>query len=54
MALFAVTFMAIFQGITQASIFAGVGANEFSLTNPTYNETIASNFLGLAFLVASD
>ena len=45
--------MGLFQGMFQAFIFKGVGANDYS-DDYYYNAQISSNFLGLAYLVASD
>ena len=50
----ALIFMAIMQGLLQATIFGGVGAQDFKPDDPKYNKQISGNFIGLAFLVASD
>lgn len=53
-ALVAVVFMATFQGLTQGSIFGDVGAKNFSPIDMANNQKVASNYLGLAFMVGSD
>ena len=53
LAFVALIMMAFFQGLFQASIFKGVGAEEYN-QDKTHNAQISSNFMGLAFLVGSD
>ena len=53
-AFFALIIMAIMQGLLQASIFGGVGAQDYERYGGTHNAQISSNFMGLSFLVCSD
>ena len=54
LALIALVGMGFFQGFIQASIFAGVAGEKFSLRDAQHDATIAINMLGLAFLIGSD
>ena len=46
--------MGFFQGILLASIFGGVGAQDYQPSGGSHNAEISGNFIGLAFLIASD
>ena len=50
----ALAIMAVMQGFVQAVMFHGVGEPDFSLRNKGRNISIASNLMGLAFLVGQD
>ena len=50
----ALVFMGFFQGFIQAAIFSGVAGDDFVPGDAKYDATIATNMLGLAFLIGSD
>lgn len=51
-AVFAIFFMAVFQGLLMGALFFKVGQNNFS--SPETAPEVAGSFMGLAFLVSSD
>lgn len=53
-AFLALVFMGFFQGLIQASIFSGVGGENFSRFDPVGNQQVSGNFIGLCFLVGQD
>jgi len=52
--LIGVTCMAVMQGLLQASIFGGIGGQKFVVDDARANSSLASNLLGLGYLITTD